>query len=314
VITFFTNVAAGAAWSMLYRASFSVADTTQLQHRLSRTPPTRPFDFQIINKASGSFTPGTYAAYLEHEGRAQGSVSDGSAIRPVTSCPNPDLDAQREAKDAMDTIRSIQSTERVKSTAAAQLALDRIIMNGMLTLVVTFFHCFFTWSKSAIVVDEVLGSFGLLGCLSLGLACMYISAAQLNIMNSCFKEVLFLKEVIINDQSVNFSKKRAPHRRSIGFTQGTVAPWMVRMWDFVGEMGVEDVLRSLLFGPAFSLLPTLDDRARKSRRAEFELGMMVRGHPVVFTTAGTDAHGRDDEGNSLEAINVCYMGGLRKSK
>jgi len=305
-ITFFTNVAAGSAWSMLNRASFSVVDTAQLQHRLSDPSQNALPDFQMIERASDAFMPATYSACLEHEIKDQidpgASSEGGSSATPTTAPP----DIQREIKTALDSLSLVQKTERSKATTSGDLALERIIASGMLTLAVNISSGFLAWS-TVTQADEALGSLGLLGSLSLGMASMYTSAVHLNILNSSFKEILYLKEIKINGQALNFVKKRPSPRRVIGLAQGTRMPWRVRVWDTIGVVNVRDVVCLLLFGPAYFLLPTEHDRDRTSMRTEFELRMTVRGHPVVITTSSTSKHDVDGDGNNVEAVNVCYL-------
>jgi hypothetical protein len=307
-ITFFTNVAAGAAWSMLNRASFSVVDTAQLQQRLSDPSQNALPDFQMVERASDAFTPATYAACLGHEIEDQkdpGVDSEGRAsASPTTTTAPPDT--QREIKTALDSLSQVQKTERSKATISGDLALERIIASGMLILAVNISCGFLAWSN-ATQSDETLGSLGLLGSLSLGMASMYTSAVHLNILNSSFKEILYLKEIKINGQALNFFKKRPSPRQVIGLAQGTKMPWRVGMWDIIGALNIKDVVCLLLFGPAYLLLPTEHDRDRTSMRTEFELRMTVRGHPVVITTSGTSKHDVDGSGNSVEAVNVCYL-------
>ena len=305
-VTFFTNVAAGAAWSMLSRSSFAVVDTVQLRQRLSDPSPNAPLDFHMIERANDAFTPSTFPARLEHEPQHQKEteISTVGATSPTTPRQHPDAD--RELKTAVDSLSGVQKTEREKATIAGNLALDRVIASGMLTLAVNISCGFLAWSN-ATGADETLGSLGLLGSLSLGMASMYTSAVQLNILNSSFKEILYLKEIKINGQALTFAKKRPSPRRVIGLAQGDTMPSRVGIRDVVGALSVKDVFCLLLFGPAYFLLPTEHDRDRTSMRTEFELRMSVRGHPIVFTTAGTNMHDRGSDGSNLEAVNVCYL-------
>ena len=271
-ITFFTKVAAGGAWSMLARASFAIIDNSS----------GKPVDLQMIEKSSDAF---------------------GSTISATSGQP---LDAQKEFKAAMDQIHDMQLSERNKATIAGECALERIIASGMLLLSINISSGFLIWSTTT--TDEALGSLGLLSFLSLGIGTMYTSAVQLTILNSAYDQIVYMKEIMINGQAVNFVKKRLPSRRVIGFTgtQKTVKPRRVSVWDFVRATSFRGVLCLLIFGPAYLLLPTEEDRDRTANRTKFKLSMMVRGHPVVLTTSNTNAHATDDDGGSWEAINVCY--------
>jgi hypothetical protein len=215
----------------------------------------------------------------------------------------------------MATIHEMQISERDKATSAGNCALERIIGSGMLLLSINISSGFLVWSTTT--ADEALGSLGLLSFLSLGIAAMYTSAVQLSILNSSYEQIVYMKEIMINGQAVNFVKKRPTLRQVIGFTQKpetaksqsvseTDKSRRVSVWDIVGKTSFRDVLCLLLFGPAYLLLPTEKDRDRTVDYAKFSLEMKVKGHSVLLTTANTDAHATDNDGGSSEAINVCY--------
>lgn len=318
VTSFFTMVAAGSAWSMLNRANFAVVDLSQFKHRLDCSGTSYPLlDFRVIDKASTEFVPVTYAVNLEHEehnsgvespviDRMDSPSSDVLSSLATTAVATP-LEENSGLRDALATIKAVQKWERQNAIDAARTALDRVVANGMIMTAVVVSSGFTMWTAAPTDAKGTqLGSLGLLASLSLGVAAMFTSAVQMTILNSAFKMVLHLKEIKINGHAVDYTKKRASARKSIGFSYGRIKAHQMRVRDLLRTSTVSDVLWLLLFGPAYILLPTSADHALESEGAQFQLTANVRGETIVMTTGSTDKHSRDKQGASLEAINVCY--------
>jgi hypothetical protein len=87
-----------------------------------------------------------------------------------------------------------------------------------------------------------LGSLALLASLTLGTGAIFSSAIELSVMNTSFRNVLFLKEVMINGQASAHVRKRARKKNIIGFTHNTVLIKAVRMMDFVKSTSLLGVL------------------------------------------------------------------------
>jgi hypothetical protein len=300
----------GSTWSLLNRANFAVVDVPQLQRRLEYPHDDIPIDFRIIDKASEEFTPGRYSAHLEHEVPSPEKTSIPHVVEaaPVLSAPiksGAHLEDERELRDAVGTISKIQERERENCIAAVDAALDRVVVNGMLMVGIIIASGFSTWSTS-ISRDIQAGSLALLASLSLGGAAMFTSAVKVTMANSSFMEMLYLKEVKINRQSVEYNKKRVSAYSGVGFTYETVKARTVRPHDLIKITGFVDMLLFLLFGPAYSLLPTKADQIRASTGTQFSLTTSIRHAIVVLTTGGTDQHSKDEKGINMEAINVCY--------
>jgi hypothetical protein len=313
--TFLTLVAMGSTWSLLNRASFTVADLAQLERHLDFPAECIPVDFRTIDKASGEFMPGSYFADLEHETRdlpetpVSVEATEGRSADTSTSTLKPEshIENERELQQALETIKKVQETERQNCKEVADAALDRVVANGMIMVAVILASGFSVWSTTTHDSNTTqTGSLALLASFSLGGVAMFTSAVKMTMVNSSHREVLHLKEVKINGQSVEYTKKRISVRRGVGFTYETVKAREVQLRDLVKITSVVDMLLFLLFGPAYALLPTRADQSRVSTGTQFALTTSIRRAIVMLTTAGTDRHSKDEQGVNLEAINVCY--------
>ncbi|KLU89723.1 hypothetical protein MAPG_08692 [Magnaporthiopsis poae ATCC 64411] len=286
-LRFFRNVFGGAAWSLLERANFVVAETNKLQRHTSGSS----FSFRSIDKASESYVPTVFTATL-------GSPDASSAINPIPSPPVP-LDekltqvsssttllgshgpfssgAREEASDltelraALGAIDDTQKAERATATAASTLALDRVIANTMLVMGVTLSSGFAAWTSAQMTENSPnnttttqIGSLALLASLALGAAAMFTSAMHLEIMGTAFRNVLSLKEVKINGLAVDHYRKRrsgavdipggkrgdAGQSTSLAFTQGTVELAEVELRD-IFQTNTQSRGLGGLFGLAF---------------------------------------------------------------
>ena len=297
--TFFTMVGAGASWSLLNRANFSVVEREQLHQHLTDSKPNRGLDFRQIDKASEEFIPATYSASLVH---TSSITSEQSMIKTE------EAESRRAVKAALATIKAIQATERVEARKAATRALERVVANCMLIMAVVISYGFSVWTGRIVNADSnELGSLALLGSLSLGVGAMFTSAVQLNIMNNSFRTIVYLKEIKINGHAIDHGAKRPARTRAIGFTQGTIKAHAVQLRDIVRASSVRGLFCLLLFGPAHTLLPTEAEEARQSANIQYVLQVRVRDERVHLTTERTDRHSQDANGFNHEAINVCHF-------
>ena len=217
------------------------------------------------------------------------------------------IENERELQDALGTIKKVQETERQNCKEVADAALERVVANGMIMVAIILASSFSVWSTTANdSSNSQAGSLALLASFSLGGVAMFTSAVKMTMTNSSHKEVLHLKEVKINGQAVEYTKKRISVRRGIGFTYDTVKARKVRFRDLVEIASLVDMMLFLLFGPAYSLLPSEADQSRVSTGAQFTLATSVRSATLVLTTGGTDNHSKDEQGVNIEAINACY--------
>lgn len=344
-LRFFRNVFGGAAWSLLERANFVVAETDKLQ----RHTPGSSFSFRSIDKASDSYVPTVFTA----------TFGSPDAVDPTPSPPAP-LDekltqvsssttllgshgplspgALEEASDltelraALGTIAETQKAERATATAASTLALDRVIANTMLVMGVTLSSGFAAWTSAQMTENSPnnttttqIGSLALLASLALGAAAMFTSAMHLEIMGTAFRNILSLKEVKINGMALDHYRKRrsgvvdvpggrrgdAGQKPSLAFTQGTMELAEVELRDIFrtntqSRGGLGGLLGLALFGPAYALLPTTGDSLRKSQQMDFDFLAAVGTGRVLLTTRPTDSHARTPDGLNVEAINVCH--------
>jgi hypothetical protein len=285
--SFFTVVVAGASWSLLNKASFASTDLSQLVARLAGGP-TAPVFKQVGKPATSSTFPVCPAALLQDVG-----VLPAADSETLT-------DAQ---KSEADTVGNWQKRDVTSTVDSAKTALDGVVTNVMTMVGITITTGFSIWTTRTTDATSQLGSLALLASLTLGSAAMFSSAVDLSVMDTSFRNVLFLKEVMINGDASAHVQKRGSSRNVIGFMHKTVKTRRVRMRDLIN---MTDFWPLVFFGPAYVLLPSRADHERQSAGAKFELRVSVRGKPVLFTTEDTNRHNTKPDGSNVEAINVCY--------
>ncbi|KAI9786935.1 MAG: hypothetical protein M1839_005166 [Geoglossum umbratile] len=302
---FFTMVGQGAAWSMLNNAGFATVDMGLLKKWLEGPRDAAgsiplPLEFREIDKASAEFIPSTFPVDF-------GGGGQNSGVAAGTSPLSPPAGNLKEIKQSLATIRKIRETSRESAEKAVETALERTIANAMTLVGITISSGFAVWTSRLTNTDSMtLGSLALLASLSFGVASMFTSAVQLGVLNNSYRMVLMLKEVIINMHEVEHIKKRSPITRPISFTQGTINPQPARLRDLIRATPLRNLMHILLLGPAYILLPTKEDQARQSSNTQFQLDIIVRGESVVLTTRPTDKHSKDEKGENVESLNVCY--------
>lgn len=293
--SFFTLLGAGATWSMLNKAGFASVDLGQLQTHLEEGP--EPVFRQVGKPASSAVFP-AYDAYLAHEHDLQ---KDAHIEQNPVVAKSKSSDTRRGAEDS---VNDWQKAEISSTVEAGRLALDRTVTNIMTMVGIIVTSGFAAWTSKPSSQSSQLGSLALLASLGLGTGAMFSSVVELSVMDTSFRNVLFLKEIMINGKAADHVEKRASRTRVIGFTHKTVEPRKVRTRDLAKMCSP---LALLLFGPAYVLLPSKADHSRQSDGASFELNVLVRGKPVIFTTETTNKHSKDADERNVEAINVCYV-------
>jgi hypothetical protein len=213
------------------------------------------------------------------------------------------------------------------ATDASNLALDRVMANAMVMMGITLSTAFASWTSKQLsentpnnTTTNQIGSLTLLASLSLGVATMFTSAMNLNIMTTSFYTVLSLKEIHINGMAVDHYRKQRNSvggdgdagygLRSVAFTQGSVPLAQVSLRDFLGCLNwwsVTRILSFLLFGPAYALLPRLKDHYRRSVEVECDFVSQLSSGTVLLTTRTTDQHAKRDNGTNLDPINICFV-------
>lgn len=285
--SFFTMVVAGASWSLLNKASFASADLAQLVARLAGGQ-TAPVFKQVGKPATSSTFPICPAALLQDVGVLP--AADSEIL----------TDAQ---KSEADTVGNWQKRDVTSTVESGKTALDGVVANIMTMVGIIITTGFSVWTSRATDSTSQLGSLALLASLTLGSAAMFSSAVDLSVMDTSFRNVLFLKEVMIDGDASAHVQKRGSSRNVIGFMHKTVKTRRVRMRDLIN---MTDFWPLIFFGPAYVLLPSRADHERQSAGASFELRVSVRGKPVLFTTEDTNRHNTKADGSNVEAINVCY--------
>ena len=287
----FSLVAAGASWSLLNKAAFASVDATQLDAALKGGPS--PVLKQVGKPAKSDTFPAIEGCYLKDVSVSQPEMNTG------TVNTNEDM-------SAITTVNSWQTREVNSTIEAGKTALERVVTNVMTMLGITITTGFSGWTSVSSTVDSTsqLGSLALLASLTLGAGAMFSSAIDLSVMVSSFRNVLFLKEVMINGQALAYVQKRHSKRTSIGFTQGSVTMRPVRTRDLAKSNHLWSLI---LFGSAYALLPSGEDHLRQAAGAEYEFVIRLREKNVLFTTADTGRHQAVADGGTIESINVCYL-------
>ena len=296
---FFTLVGAGSTWSLLNRAGFASVDRAQLQNRVLSGGPEPGFK-QVGKPASGSAYP-AFDAYLAHENPG----GTGSATAPtVPKAEGSQQQQQQQNRGADDTVNDWHRAEGASTVEAGRIALERIVTNAMTMVGIIVTSGFAAWTSKPTSESSQLGSLALLASLSLGTAAMFSSAVEMSVMETSFRNFLFLKEIMINGKAADHVHKRVSSTRVVGFAHGTVDALNVRTRDLARMCAFWQLA---LFGPAYALLPTKEDHDNRSEGTNFELNIDVRGRRVVFTTETTSRHCKDSVGRNVEAFNVCCV-------
>jgi hypothetical protein len=294
VLHFLTQVGAGAAWSLLHWARFAVVDRCHLFDYIK--DENSPLNFTEIEKSSAGsdFIPMTYEAVLP------GLPDRPPVIQPSTN-------ERKELEAAMKSIKHDQEKARSSFQTAAESALERVIANAAAMLSICVVTGFSAYTTKPLLDNSStqIGSIALLGSALLGLAAMFTSTLHLSNMNTAYQQILSMKELKINGNAVEYVTRRIYQGRIVGFTQGSLQARKVTLWHLLRAMNWWSRIHSLMFGPAYALLPTADDDTRHLRDTSFECKIDVRGQDVVFTTACTSRHRtHQSTGENVDAIVV----------
>ncbi|KXX82413.1 hypothetical protein MMYC01_201366 [Madurella mycetomatis] len=279
--------AAGSSWSILHKAGFLSVDLHQLEARLKSAEAPSPI-FKQVGKPGSSATFPVAAAILAHDRVAAGSSTE-EHISDVK-------------KSEAETVAGWQRRDISSCVESGASALNFVITNVMTMLGITITTGFSVWTSTDSTTTSQLGSLALLASLTLGVGAMFSSAVDLSVMESSFRNVLFLKELMINGEASSHVSKRISKRTTLGFAHGTVKPRHLGMMTLM-RMG--KFWPVLLWGPGIVLLPSEEDHNRQNKGAEFEFRVAVRGKVVTFTTQEID-QGKQADDNSADTINVCY--------
>jgi hypothetical protein len=317
--SFFTYVAAGASWSLLERARFALGD----QKRLRRHSSANPFNFRSIDKANEDHIPTTFKArFIRQPTNDEATLNERNPSQHASGSADTSKfedDDPRDIKAAISTITKAQNNQRDLAQKASQKALDRVVTNATIMVGITISSGFSSWTSSQFTENSPnnttttqIGSLALLGSLSLGVAALFTSAMNLSIVDSAYKEIVYLKEIKINGQAVDHNKKRtsSEDKTPLSFCKGTAPTAPVGFVEILAagfDRQLGKMCGLLLFGPAYGLLPTRRDNERTSKGTQFDFFVDVRGEKVVLTTRTTDSHSQTSSGENIESINVCYM-------
>ncbi|KAJ5623473.1 hypothetical protein N7490_012078 [Penicillium lividum] len=320
-LSFLSNAAAGASWSLLERANFGVIDTKNLEQGLSSAS----LDFRGIDKASAEYVPVHIRAALHHRTReSKLQLEKGSISTQHVEEVDNGQEGEEKMKQlalALRTISAAQENERTAAKESATSAHDRIASNGLIVMGITVASTFSSWTSYQTTENtpnnfntSTIGSMALLTSLSLGVAALFSSALHLSTMHSSFHTILSLKEIKINGEAVNHCNKRRRQEQeqgqaaSLSFTEGTIPVSRIGFFDIVAtSRGARNLFKAILFGPAYALLPMNEDHKRMSAETRIDFRIRVRDMTVLLTNRTTNAHMKTKSGDNIEAINVCYI-------
>ena len=312
---YFTNVAAGEAWTILERAKFAICDSKRLRKHKTRYY----FYFRGIDKASSEYVPLSFEAVFKYE---VDLLKHGRVPTTGVGFGHPKADEVKEISTALANLEKAQTTECERATESALTALDRVIANAMVMMGVTLTSSFSSWTARQLTDNTPnnftaaqIGSLALLASLSLGVSTMFASAMHLNILCSSYETILSLKEININGQAVDYYKKRQSSDAVLSFSRGTVPISHVSFCEILSMSNLRNSLGMSFLGPAFALMPSRADHDRASKETAFDINVRVgsgidedvESSRILFTTRETDRHGRGMNGENLDAINVCYI-------
>ena len=312
---YFTNVAAGEAWTILERAKFAICDSKRLRRHQRRG---FLFNFRGIDKASSEHVPLSFDAVFKYE---VDFLSHGRSV-PTTCFYHPKADDLKQISTALVNLEKAQTTECETATESALTALDRVIANAMVMMGVTLTSGFSSWTARQLTDNTLnnftaaqIGSLALLASLSLGVSTMFASAMHLTTLCSSYETILSLKEININGQAVDHYKKRQSSDTVLSFSRGTVPISHVSFCEILSMSNFRNSLGMSFLGPAFALMPSRADHDRTSKETAFDINVRVgsgivedfESSRILFTTRETDRHGRGKIRTNLEAIKVCYI-------
>lgn len=332
-LKFFRTVSGGAAWSLLERAKFVVADSEKIQGHGVGTR----FDFRSIDKANENYVATVFNASigsskLSSPMLSRASTSDvlhkqSSSTSAAGTLVQKNAEEEAESRAALATIESTQKGERTTAVNASTVALDRIMANTMVMMGIALSTGFASWTSTQLseqtpnnTMSNQIGSLALLASLSLGAAALFTSAMNLDIMYSSFQTILSLKEIKINGLAVDHYRKRRSSNtgsgspgsglRSVAFTQSTVPLAEIGLSDFLSgrrDTGWYTLAGLIFLGPAYVLLPHSGDHDRNSVETEFDFVSPLSAGEVLLTTRSTDQHAKRADGASVDPINVCFV-------
>lgn len=313
-LQFFTYGLAAAAWSILNRANFAVVDHNQLDYHIQGLDTNgQATGSQSCRQSVGLIFKGIDMANTAHE-HTSGDYNASLPGRTIPEQHKLPEDGEKERENYMRTINTLQQEEREVAVNSANEALRLIVANNIFMLGISLSTTFSIWTAPNLLdnTSAQIGSLALLTTVIGGLTALVKSTSHLSDLCNAFWHILKYKEIKINDNVVNFIQKRKHKHVSIGFTESLLTPHPVTWSQLIHGIRQLGILTILLFGPAYSLIPSHTEARENSNEISFDLELNVREHSVIFTTGSTDRHDRQGEDN-IEAINVCYIGRINKA-
>lgn len=286
---FFTLAIAGSSWSLLNKASFVSVELVELKSRLEGGAMSPVF--RELGKAAAN------ATY---------SVRPVTLFQDVGVMPVADKDILSDTQmSEARTVGDWQKRDISSTVESGKTALDGVVANVMTMVGIVITTGFSVWTSRPAdgSVSSQLGSLALLASLTIGAAAMFSSAIDLSVMLDSFRNILFLKEVMLNGEASGHVQKRASNKTIVGFTHQTVKARPLKVRDLATRTSFWTFV---FFGPAYALLPSASDHHRQSAGARLELTIKVREKKAIITTEPTNRHNIKPDGTNVGSMNVCY--------
>ncbi|KFG86415.1 hypothetical protein MANI_002389 [Metarhizium anisopliae] len=291
-LKFLTLVCAGAAWSLLNRALFAVVDRNFLfSHIIDNS---EPLDFWEIEKSSSgtSFEARNYDAALSIHLQQPQQI-------PQSQTQKDNLAA------AQKQVGNDQEKLRTDIYSAVDKTLDSVLINIVTMLGICIAQAFSTWTAQPLIDNSStqIGSLALVASALTGIASMFRSVLHMGTATKAFNQLLSLKEIKINRQTIEYVERRPYRNEIVGFCNGYLQTRRITISDLFRIPSGTAMLLAVLFSPVFSLLPNESENSR--RLSSFELCVQAMGQNVVFTTNRTNRHSVDtNTSQNTNSINV----------
>jgi hypothetical protein len=185
----------------------------------------------------------------------------------------------KEGNQAPKSIYSTQETEIKNFESATEAALERISSNATVILGIAVVTGFSTWTQVQLndATSAQLGSLALLTTTVSGAGAMLSSVLHLSRMkNSSWRFLNMMESIISGQDRLNGDK---PY---LGFTRENIYR-SVTLLDFWNIMSIYQIPWVLIFGPAYVLLVSHEERS-------YALSVRLGNFRVCFTTEKTDKH------------------------
>lgn len=261
-LEFITYVAGGSAWSMLNKANFGVLTYSNDANS----------EYAEIDKASTEFIPKTFDTSAEG--------SDAPMRR--------DNNSTKAIKEATKTINEIQTAERDSAKDSLKDVHEKIVSNSLLLGTICLSMGFTVWTSAPTsTITTQIGSWGLLASLSVAGGFMFTSAISMQVAVEAYKQIVLLKEVKINNASIEHVKKSPLKEGTKGFSfsgRQKIKLERVTLSDMFLASDKGRYVYSLIFGPVYGMMPSDAQSKRDPATLNYSLTTEIDDKLLHITT------------------------------